>query len=180
MTGLRLGVDVGPRVFWVGLTLYVVSWFTPVIKGQESIEFAREIADRAQIRLARDLSGPPGWQACRFSWEVLTNVESRGPTQWEKLLCGATCLTNVAMLAALLGLASAAPRATSMGPTLVACGALNLSWVLVGEADFRSHLAVGYYLWVAGFLTVGAGLVVSQRVRFRVAKRGPRWRNATT
>ncbi len=131
---------------WIGLVLFAVSWFVPVIEGQE---------------LFGDKEGPPGWHACRVAWEALVGGDGEGPQVnadgVKRYVLGATCLTNALMVFALLGLLVSRGRLPRLGALMVASPAINLSWVYFGEGG-DTGLAAGYWMWVGSFVLVGLGL----------------------
>jgi len=148
----------GRNLAWLGVVLFAVSWFVPVVAGQDT---ARALEDLGEALSGERSSpgGPPGWQACRFAWDLLTDTSGEGPDGLDVKVCGATCLTNVAMVAAVLALLASRGRRPLLGLLLLACVALNLSWIYLGEGEMRSSLAAGYYLWTASFGLVGLGLL---------------------
>jgi hypothetical protein len=140
----------------IGVVLFAVSWFVPVYKGQDTLG---SIGDAIGKLGEKDVgSGPPGWQACRMAWEILTDGSQ---DDWKAKVCGATCLTNLMMLAAVTFVARAKSSAV-MGMALLACAGLDLSWVYLTDADFRGMLSTGYWLWTGSFAVVGFGLLRSQ------------------
>lgn len=148
----------GRNLAWLGVILFAVSWFVPVVKGQDAADAFRELGASASGERGSH-AGPPGWQAFRFAWDLLTEGSEKGQDSWKARVCGATCLTNVAMVLALFGLLSLRSRAALLGMLLLGCAALNLSWIYLSEGEFREMLAVGYYLWTGSFVLVGLGLL---------------------
>jgi hypothetical protein len=148
----------GRNLAWIGVVIFAISWFVPVVKGQDMASGLAELGSAASEGKS-SFGGPPGWQACRMAWTFLTDGDSpKGGDAWRTRVCGATCLTNVAMLLGIFILLSRRTGAAGMGVVLLACAALNLSWLVLGDGDFRSILTVGYYLWVGSFVLVGLGL----------------------
>ncbi len=131
---------------WIGLVMFGVSWFVPVIEGQE---------------LLGGSEGPPGWQACRVAWEILVGGEGDGPKVdaegFKRFVLGATCLTNGLMVISLLALLVARGRLPRLGTLMLATPAINLSWVYLGDGGDQA-LAAGYWMWVVSFVLVELGL----------------------
>ncbi len=144
---------------WLGLLLFAISWFVPVVKGQDTMDAFRSMSGALTGGRADAGGGPPGWQAFRFAWDLLTEKSGGGSEAWKAKVCGATSLTNVAMLLSLFGLLSLKGRAGGLGLLLLGCAALNLSWLYLTDGPFRSMLLAGYYLWVGSFVLVGVGLL---------------------
>jgi hypothetical protein len=175
----------------VGLALWAVSWFVSphelisktkeaedVMRGalaeMESLvrelpsdlgdEGARSASRASNARLDVGYGGPPGWRAFRFSWDLLTGkAEGKGDGNVvkEKIL-GLTGLTNALMLVALLVVATRG-RGGATGMLLLAAVAMNLGWLYLTDAEFRSGLEAGYWMWVGSFALAGIGLVQRDR-----------------
>jgi hypothetical protein len=137
----------------VGLTLWVLSWFVPVVAAQDVISLIC-------FRLAADL-GPewlPGWVACRVAFGLLESLcDGRQEATVEAVLCGVSCLGNVLMLLAAAKLAHGKPR-RGLGVLVLLCAGLAASW-FVSLDEQRSVLGAGYYIWTLSFLLVGLGLM---------------------
>lgn len=147
----------GRNLAWIGVVLFAISWFVPVVKGQDMANSFGELSEAFGQK--NPFGGPPGWQANRMAWNLLTDGDApKGGDSWKARVCGSTCLTNVVMLVAVFLLLSRRSGAARMGVALFACTALNLSWIYLGDGDSRSMLSTGYYLWVASFALVGFGL----------------------
>jgi|GEM_PF-5755014 len=173
---------------WLGVVLFAVSWFVNAHKMQgmsvgfgELAEGFSELTEGLAKELGGpapsapsgpgpapavlDYGGPPGWQACRFAFDMLIDKEGMGfkGSKTERILLGATSLTNIVMLLAVLTLflrMNGIPK--GLGVLLLLCAALNLGWLYHSDADVRDQLAVGYYLWTGSFLLVGlASLMAS-------------------
>lgn len=148
----------------LGLVLFAISWFVPV---HEMLSGARELG-RAAESLGGGAatgplhSGPSGWQAARFAWDLLTKD---GPSHEAKVTAlGLTSLSNVVMLiAALAVLARARSGARAIGVVLLGCAVLDAGWLYLTDGDFRSGLQAGYWLWLASFGVVGFGLAGGTR-----------------
>jgi hypothetical protein len=137
----------------VGLTLWVLSWFVPVVAAQDVLNLIGS-------QLAAD-AGPewlPGWVACRFAFGLLERLcDGRQEATVEALLCGFSCLGNVLMLLAAAKLAHGKPR-RGLGVVVLLCAGLAASWFVFADEQqnvFRS----GYYIWTLSFLLVGLGLM---------------------
>lgn len=93
-------------VLVVGLTLWAVSWFVPVVAAQDVLNLVGS-------QLAAD-AGPdwlPGWVACRVAFGLLERLgDGRQEVTVEAVLCGLSCLGNVLMLLAAAKLAHGKPR----------------------------------------------------------------------
>ena len=132
---------------WIGVALWAVSWFVPVIKGQETVDTVKSLSSGGEG------DGPPGWQAFHTAWDLLTKHSDK----WKDKLLGLTSLTNaVFLVGSVCVLRNRASR--GMGMLLVACTALDLSWVYLNLDDF-GDLRAGYWLWVASFALLGIGLM---------------------
>jgi hypothetical protein len=150
----------------VGIVLWIVAWFVPVVRGQEIwgglAGFAQAFASTPTSAL-QNLDGPdwlPGWTACRFAWNLLVGEETGEPGGFRHRLAGASCLANAVMLLAIVGvLARSSSRL--VGLLVLACSGLTTSWIYLSDQEAFRPWAVGYYLWVASFVLVGIGLLVA-------------------
>lgn len=155
----------GPSPFaLLGLLLFAISWFVPV---HEMLSGARELGRSLETLGAPHSegplrSGPQGWLAARFAWDLLTND---GPSHEAKVTAlGLTSLTNVVMvIAALAVLVRARSGARAIGVALLGCAVLDAGWLYLTDGDFRSGLQAGYWLWLASFGVVGFGLAGGTR-----------------
>jgi hypothetical protein len=186
----------GARVAaWLGIVLFVVSWFVPVhvaleasdqmASGLNEIEREMERAlgnvadeleksgeERPRIEISKSRpdvdipfvhSGPPGWRAARFAFDLLTHADEKdGPGEVKasgggakRIVLGLTSLTNLVMLAAAIVLFARGSR--GLGIALLVCAALNAGWVYLTDSDLREGLRVGYWLWLASFFLAGFG-----------------------
>ena len=160
---------------WIGVLVFAISWFVPVVKGQDLLNAGRD----AFTGLGEGLNdggfkvkstgskpdgvagGPswlPGWQACRFAWDLLTeknDMKDDGKDAWKATFLGATCLTNVLMLLAILVLLGPRGGNTLLGLLLLVAAVMNAGWLYLTDGEFRSALSTGYYLWAGSFALVG-------------------------
>jgi hypothetical protein len=150
---------------WLGFLLHAIAWIVPTVRGMEPsnpVFSAHRLASWA-------LDAPewlPGWMAFRFAWNMLVGSDpppafGEGTTR----VLGATCLTNVVMVFALLvtlfsSRNSSKHEQVMFGTLAFGCAVLNASWVYLTNHDTWKDLGAGYYLWVASFTLVGAGLLV--------------------
>ena len=154
----------------IGVLLYLVSWFAPVYQGQQLFESMGDVARTLGAKEAAASgvpSGPewlPGWAACHLAWSMLVDDRTDPGGDWKGKVLGSSCLTNLAMLAALLALLCGA-RSRMLGVLLLACTALDASWIYLAGRDLTEHLRAGYYLWLASFAVTGIGMLIpGQRV----------------
>lgn len=134
------------------LCVFVVSWFLPVHEVLEG----RGGSAYGHGELVKFGAGtPPGWRAFRISLEMLADAENT-----KQAVLGATSLTNAMMIAAALVLLTGG-RAVSFGALLLACAALNASWLYLtaGDPQIRSGLQIGYFLWVSSFVLMGIAML---------------------
>lgn len=185
----------GKNLAWLGVVLFAVSWFVEVHQKQGRASrvggMFRELQEGLEDGFKElgatptkgpsfgspDLplyGGPPGWQAARFSWDLLIDKHkssgegaSAGKGDGlKRTLLGATCLTSVVMLFAVLALfvsLRGVPRL--LGLLLLGCAALNLGWIYHNDSDFREGLRAGYYLWTGSFVLVGLAALTGTRDR---------------
>jgi hypothetical protein len=132
---------------WVGLVLWVVAWFVPVIKGQDTV-------DTIKSAFTGKDDGPPGWAAFRTAWDLL-----RKGDEFKETVLGLTSLTNVAFVVAAVWIVRNRPNAV-IGNLLLISAALNLSWVYLNLND-ADDLRAGYWLWAVSFAVAGFGLTGS-------------------
>jgi hypothetical protein len=170
-------------VVLLGLVVWAISWFVSPhemlsmqseaerkigdltkalekLGGDDAPDALRVRAPRGDAPVALSPKGPPGWRAFRFSWDMLTGeFESKDADAWKTKVLGFTGLTNLAMLAAvvLTILRGSVGTARAMGAVLLACVALNLSWLYLTDEGFRGGLEAGYWLWAASFAVAGVG-----------------------
>jgi hypothetical protein len=176
----------GVSLFAIGFVVWAISWFVSpheLISASKAIDGALSEALEGMEATLRGLAGedspltsasrpstrsassrpeiptggPPGWRAFRFSWDLLTG-RTEGDDAVKQKILGATGLTNLLMLVGLLALLMGG-RGSALGGLLLGCAALNLSWLYLTDADFRSGLEAGYWMWVGSFVLAGAGLV---------------------
>jgi hypothetical protein len=179
----------GATLFAIGFVVWAVSWF---VSPHEALTASKAAEDAlggalAEVEsLVRSLpseaeggrprsrtsspnldvgyGGPPGWRAFRFSWDLLTGKvkgELDRSVAKEKVL-GLTGLTNVLMLVGLL-VVGVRGRGGAVGMLLLAAAGLNLGWLYLTDAEFRSGLEAGYWMWAGSFVLAGAGLVQRDR-----------------
>jgi hypothetical protein len=148
----------------VGIVLWVVAWFVPVVRGQEIFggigNFAQSIGASPESSM-NGLHGPdwlPGWSACQFAWSMLTGESAPDAGDWRQRLAGSSCLTNVVMLLAILA-AITGSRSRLAGLLVLGCAGVNASWLYLAESDPFRPWAIGYWLWLASFVLVGLGLL---------------------
>lgn len=157
------------QLLLLGVVLWVVAWFVPVYRGQELFgglgTLTREFGSSPEA-VSAVLQGPdwlPGWPACAFAWQLLVDDQPQGgDRQWKQRVAGASCLTNVVMLAGLV-FALARRRNVVLGSLLIACVGVNSSWIWLSDQNPFEWLRAGYFLWLASFVLVGLGLCMRPR-----------------
>jgi hypothetical protein len=82
---------------------------------------------------------------------------------WRPHVLGATVLTNLLMVLAVAVLWARPGPHPRLGLTLLLAAALDASWLYLTDDVTREVLRLGYFLWVASFALVGAGLVLEGR-----------------
>jgi hypothetical protein len=150
----------------IGFVLFAVSWFVPVLPHQGLLAglggLTREFGSSPEAAAA-GLDGPewlPGWSACRFAWQLLIDGQPQGGgDEWKQRLAGASCLTNLAMLGAMLAVLARRPRAP-LGTVLLGCAVLDASWVYLAEPIRFDTYSTGYWLWLGSFVLAGLGLLL--------------------
>lgn len=157
----------GRSLAWLGIVLFAVAWFLPVhedLKGVDRSVKALESAlenvfqgEEGRPRADTTYSGPPGWKAFRFAWDLLTKPDEMPPLK-NKTLLGLTSLTNFAMVVAILALLLGGRSLRGLGIALLGCAFLNLGWQLWSDGAEKG-LQIGYWLWVASFAVVGLSFV---------------------
>jgi hypothetical protein len=131
----RMSVSRTP-LLTLGIVTYIVSWFAPVLHV---------------LRPGKDMV--VGWEAFLFA---LMSAAEGGSGLWRKTIYVLSAATNVVMVGALvLHLSRRAPYGM-LRAMLMASALVNLHWFALN--DDRPALRLGYYLWVASFLVVAAGL----------------------
>lgn len=157
----------GSHAVLAGVVLYLVAWFVPVFQGQDIFGSAdglvRALATSSSSGSNSPLGGPdwlPGWQASRIAWNLLIDDRLQGSESWRTKVVGSTCLTNVAMVFAILMLL-ARHRSPGMGAILVACAGLNASWIYLADKDPFTAYRAGYYIWTLSFALVGVGMLAA-------------------
>jgi len=172
----------GSSLALVGAVLYLVSWFVPVVAGQQIFGGLGALGHTlgAKIETTTNLEGPewlPGWPACKFAWNLLLAEhqpqqdahqtqkdanKAQQDAEWKQRLAGATCLSNAVMALALL-FVLARRRSTALGMLLVLWAGANSSWMWLPGGNPFDWLRAGYFLWFGSFLLVGLGLCGSRR-----------------
>ncbi|MBZ0151219.1 MAG: hypothetical protein K8J09_06765 [Planctomycetes bacterium] len=164
------GGDLGARWLLVGFVLFLVSWFVPVVRGQDLFGALPAWGEKLGVAPEAGLqavSGPdwlPGWGACRFAWQLLVS-EDQGNEWFDRsklLTLGATCLTNLVMVLAML-LAVARRCRLGCGLALLGCAALDASWIYYNDQNPFDLFRVGYFLWLGSFVVAGVGALLSTR-----------------
>lgn len=165
--GGKGGGDRMGRLLVVGAVLYCVAWFVPVYKGQELFGGLGETVARLGAKpeaMLQGLDGPdwlPGWPACKFAWQMLCG-DAAGGDAWKQRLAGSTCLTNAVMALALV-LVMARGRSVGLGLAVLACAGVDSCWLWLSDRNPLEWLRAGYFLWLLGFVLVGAGLCAPRR-----------------
>ncbi len=164
----RSGSRATAHLLVVGIVLWIVAWFVPVVRGQELFggftDWAQSIGASSQTSLD-GMQGPewlPGWTACRFAWNMLTGDSAPGADDWRQRVAGASCLTNIVMLLAIAAAITGA-RSRLTGLLVLGCSGIASSWLWLSDNDPFRPWAIGYYLWVASFVLVGLGLLFAPR-----------------
>jgi len=151
----------GTKLITAGVVLYLVAWLVPVFEGQQLLGSASEWL-RARGTAANAASGPdwlPGWGACRFAWDLLVGDPPSQDEVWKSRVLGATCLSNLMMLAAFVVFFARKHRAL-VGVLLLGCAALDASWLYLCEQELIESLRPGYYLWLLSFVLTGLGALL--------------------
>ncbi len=165
----------GRGTAWIGIVVFAVAWFLPVhsqLDAQSQLgsafkdfgsELEKTVSDDSEGPRASTsashagglYAGPPGWQAFRVAWDLLTSKS--GDRNLKSTLLGLTSVTNGVMVAAIVALLLGAGAGTlrGVGKGLFACAVLNLGWAIWSGEGIPSGLRVGYWLWVASFAFVG-------------------------
>ncbi len=129
------------RLLWIGLAMYAVAWFVPVVDNGTTLT----------------KGGIPGWEALRFALSPIWPLSGiRSGAGFGAILSTLSGLTNLAVLWVVVSLARPAsrPHARTLGWALLIATAVNASWISPGEiADLR----IGYYLWLGSFLVMAIG-----------------------
>jgi hypothetical protein len=150
---------------WVGVVLFLVSWLVPVFQGQQLFGPMGEVAKSVGTKpepVVWPSDGPdwlPGWTACRISWLLLTEAPRQSHDDWKRIVGGSSCLTNLALVFALVAMACGS-RPRVLGLLLLACAVVDASWLYLNTADVVRALRPGYYLWLASFVVTGIGLLL--------------------
>jgi hypothetical protein len=153
----------------LALFAWAVSWFVSPHEQAEAWKAADSLGDIADSMLTpgahehKTSSEPPGWTAARLSWNVLTGrAETKDKDAWKRWALGLGSVTNAAMLLAALALFMQRGGKV-LGWLLLACAAVNASWLYATDAEFRSGLQAGYWLWLGSFALAGAGFLARSR-----------------
>lgn len=155
----------GRGAAWLGVLLFLVSWFVPVHEALAVSDHLPDgferVAEGATGRVPGVYRGPHGWRACRAAWDLLTADDSAGRKGFEVTLLGLTPLLNLAMgAAALLALGGAsARRVRRVGGVLLVAFVWSLGWLYWTDGEFRSGLRAGYWMWAASFALVGTAFL---------------------
>ena len=158
------------RLVVIGVVLYLVAWFVPVVSGQAAMGAA---GTWLQGLTPTNVSGSaadwnpdwlPGWQACHVSWNMLWQEAPQQADAWKSRVTGSTCLTNAVMLLALLSLLRSS-RNVLVGLLLIGCAGLNASWIYLAESNLLETLRAGYYLWAVSFALLGLGMLTARTTR---------------
>jgi hypothetical protein len=162
------GASVGSHLLLLGSVLFLVSWFVPVVRGQELFgglaDFAKQLGATPDT-LAKSGGAPDwlhGWPACTFAWNLMLGEVAPGMVEWKQRLAGSTCLTNGLMVLAILG-ALVRARSGLLGFLLIGCAWVNASWIYLNDTNPLEWAAAGYWLWLASFVLVGAGSMLARR-----------------
>lgn len=158
------GASAASHMLVLGVAMFVISWFVPVVRGQELFggfgEFAQQLGANPEAGLA-GLGGPdwlPGWWACQVAWNLLVDSDLGGGAEWQQRLAGSSCLTNGVMVLVVLA-ALMQMRRRWQGALLLGCAAVNASWIYLSDRNPVEAWAAGYWLWLASFVLTGLGLL---------------------
>lgn len=156
------------QLLLAGLLLWTVSWFAAPIRHMgpllpQGAPWVSALGNLPPSAMEAAVGGPewlPGWPACRAAFHMLVDnplqPDDHGAS---RRLAGSTCLTNLGMVAALLLLATgSAPR--FLGVLLVACTALNASWLFLHNDNPFTFLRAGYFFWLVSFPLTGLGIAL--------------------
>ena len=163
------------RLLLIGAVLYLVAWFVPAHANlfNQDPDFgaawtqAFGVGPLTSVDTAA--SGPdwlPGWAACSVAFHMLVDGAPDEPqgTAAHRRIAGSSCLTNAPMLLALvLALVRRAPRL--LGALLIACTALNASWIWLVDANPFAFYRTGYFLWLVSFPLFGVGVLLRPRAK---------------
>ena len=125
-------------LLWIGLAMFAASFFLPALWP-----------DKPPHEMFSVREPLPGWLACVFGWVCLTD-----PAAGVGILVGATCLTNLAMLVAVVA-ARFRGRNRFAVCLLWTCAAYDLAWLFVVPVW---QLGPAYYVWIASFVVAGTAL----------------------
>jgi hypothetical protein len=165
-------------IAWIGVLVFAAAWFCPVVDGQDFFKTGakEEKTDGGgtasfQMKDTQLPAGPdwlPGWEACRFAWQLLVDGGLEGPGEtsggWKDRVKGATSLTNVLMVLGLLLLLGQRSGNPLMGLLMLAAAGLNASWIYLNDdpSAVMKELKLGYWLWAGSFALVGLGLMAGR------------------
>jgi hypothetical protein len=140
----------GRSLVLVGILVWAVSWFVSPYEGLASGSEGAGLYE-----------GPPGWQAFRASWDMLTEGKNAGKGDaWRERVCGASGLTNAVMVLALLVFLARGNRpARWLGWLLLLGAALDASWLYLTDGKFIEGLRAGYWMWLGSFALAGIGFL---------------------
>jgi len=174
----KKGSPAAGRLLLIGFTLYVVSWFTPSYRqlgpipiGESGVALTQTFGNMPERAVEAAMEGPdwlPGWTACRAAFHMLVDEPAMPDDHGgNRRLAGASCLSNLGMLAALLLLLTRS-KTRMLGVALLAVTALNASWLYLPASNPFGLYRAGYYLWLVSFPLVGVGaLLLPPRVKGR-------------
>jgi hypothetical protein len=125
-------------LLWIGLALFGTSFLLPALWP-----------DKPPHEMFSIRESLPGWAACAFGWVCLADGHDV-----VGVLVGATCLTNLAMLVAVVAARFRGPNRFA-ARLLWGCAAYDLAWLFVVPVR---QLGPGYCAWIASFAVAGAAL----------------------
>lgn len=149
----------GSKLLVAGVVVWLVAWLVPVFEGQQLLGTAAQWSRQLGATGSHGPDWLPGWGACRFAWDLLVGDPPNEDEAWKARVLGATCLSNLVMLAAFAVFATGRRRLW-IGLLLLACAGLDASWLYLTERQFFESLQPGYYLWLLSFALVGLGALL--------------------
>jgi hypothetical protein len=165
-------------IAWIGVLVFLAAWVCPVMPGQDFFKARAEEEKSAKdgsgggsfsvklkdTQLPEGPSWLPGWEACRFAWQLLVEGLPDTKDPWKDRVRGGSCLTNVLMVLGLLLLLGQRSGNPLMGLLMLAAAGLNASWIYLDDdpSKVMENVKLGYWLWTGSFVLVGLGLMAGK------------------
>ena len=140
---------IGTSLVVIGAFAWLIAWFVPAASLEGSSH------PDSLLKGGPDARPLSGFYAFACAASLLPKSLEQGDLATAVL--GATCATNLVMLAALM-LHRVVPWRRALGFALFACALLNSTWLFLGDDLCRA----GYYVWLASFVLTGAGIVAAK------------------